>query len=199
MKLRLSEGKHPGRLVTFCGLDGSGKTTLIHMLDGWLKSRGVNAVLTRQPTDQIRNSEMFRAYMDKEDHSGYDYRALSLAAAADRVQHTGKFIVPLLEAGETVISDRYYYSCLANHRARGYDDPWVYEVGEHIQKPDRAFFIDIDAETAMMRVRERAAEKGRYIDVALQHRLREQYLMIADECGGVVIPSSECVKGWFYL
>ena len=49
----------------------------------------------------------------------------------------------------------------------------------------------------MMRVRDRAAEKGRYIDVALQHRLREQYLMIADECGGVVIPSSDSVEVCF--
>lgn len=197
MKLRFTEGKYPGKLITFCGLDGSGKTTLINMLDDWLKSKGINAILTKQPTDSIRSSDMFRAYMDREDHSGYDYRALSLSAAADRVQHTSQFIVPLLENGKTVISDRYFYSCLANHRARGYDDPWIYEVSEHIQKPDHAFFIDTDVGTAISRVRERSSERGKYIDVGLQHRLREQYLKIATDCGGIVISSSDSVEVCF--
>jgi dTMP kinase len=135
--------------------------------------------------------------MDKEDHSGYDYRALSLGAAADRIQHTNKFIVPQLERGEVVISDRYFYSCLANHRARGYDDPWIYQVSEYIQKPDYAFFVDIDVETAMKRVRKRASEKEKYIDIDLQYKLREQYLKIAKDCGGTVISSSECIDTCF--
>jgi dTMP kinase len=189
--LRFREDQYPGKLITFCGLDGCGKTTLINMLDEYLKKSGVTAILTKQPTDAIRNSEMFRTYMDKEDHSGYDYRALSLSAAADRIQHTNKFIVPQLERGEVVISDRYFYSCLANHRARGYNDPWIYQVSEYIQKPDHAFFVDIDVETAMKRVRERASEKEKYIDVDLQYRLRDQYLQIAKDCGGTVISSSD--------
>ena len=197
MKLRFKNNQYPGKLITFCGLDGCGKTTLISMLDEYFQNKGVTAVLTKQPTDHIRNSEMFRAYMDKEDHSGYDYRALSLAAAADRIQHTTQFIVPLLEKGEVVISDRYFYSCLANHRARGYDDPWIYQVSEYIQKPDYAFFIDIDVKTAMERVRERLSEKHKYIDVDLQHRLREQYLKIAKDCGGTVISSSDSVEVCF--
>ena len=65
--------------------------------------------------------------MDTPDHAPYDYRALSLLCAADRVQHSNRVILPKLEEGYTVISDRYFYSCLANLRARGYRrDRWIY-------------------------------------------------------------------------
>lgn len=189
MKLRFDEANHEGILITFCGLDGCGKTTMIHMLNEYLKNNGIHAILTKQPTDSIRQSQMFRTYMDSEDHDAYDYRALSLSAAADRIQHTTKYIVPLLEKAEVVISDRYFYSCIANHRARGYNDAWIYEIASHIQKPDYAFFLDVDVDTAVSRIRERDAEKNKYIDMPLQYRLREQYLRLAEECGGIVIPS----------
>lgn len=197
MVLRFKEENYDGKLITFCGLDGSGKTTLINMLDEYLKNNDITAILTKQPTDSIRNSEMFRTYMDQEDHNDYDYRALSLSAAADRIQHTSKFIVPLLEKGEVVISDRYFYSCLANHRARGYNDPWIYQISEYIQKPDYAFFVDIDVETAISRVRERKIEKDKYIDTDLQYKLREEYIKIAEDSGGIIISSNDSVEKCF--
>lgn len=192
MKLKLKDEIHKGKLITFCGLDGCGKTTLIKMLEKYLKNRGITPVITKQPTDAVRQSQIFRTYMDNPDHSAYDYRALSLFAASDRVQHTNKFIVPMLDKGEVVISDRYFYSCLANLRARGYlEDTWIYEIAKHMQKPDISFFIDIDVETAVNRVRSRESEKNRYIDIALQYRLRQQYLKIAEDVGGIVISSDK--------
>ena len=188
MKLKLKEEKYCGRLITFCGLDGCGKTTMIKMLTEHMRENNIEPVVTKQPTDAIRQSEMFRTYMDNPDHSAYDYRALSLSAAGDRIQHTNKFIVPLLEEGAIVISDRYFYSCLANLRARGYyNDLWIYEIARQIQKPDISFFLDVDVKTAISRVRSRENEKNKYIDIELQYKLREQYLEIADEIGGIVI------------
>lgn len=191
MKLRFKEEKYDGKLIIFCGLDGCGKTTLINMLNEYLKNKGITAILTKQPTDAVRNSKIFRTYMDSEDHTAYDYRALSLNAAADRVQHTSKFIEPLLKKGEYVISDRYFYSCLANHRARGYNDTWIYQVSEYIQKPDYSFFIDADVDTAVSRTRQREEEKNKYIDIDLQYKLREQYLKIAEDCGGILLSSAD--------
>ncbi len=192
MKLKLKEERYKGKLITFCGLDGCGKTTMIKTLENYIKDHGINPVLTKQPTDSVRQSQIFRTYMDNPDHTAFDYRALSLSAAGDRIQHTNKYIVPLLKNGEYVISDRYFYSCLANLRARGYlEDTWIYEIAHHIQKPDISFFLDIDVETAIKRVRSRASEKDKYIDIALQYRLREQYLQIAEDIGGIVIRSDK--------
>ena len=112
------------------------------MFKDYLESLGKKVFVTKQPTEFVRNNEMFRAYVDREDHSGYDYRAVSLLCASDRVQHCNKVILPLLKEGYIVISDRYYYSCLANLIARGYsDDEWVYEIARHIPKPDDHYVL----------------------------------------------------------
>jgi dTMP kinase len=178
-----------GRLITFCGLDGSGKTTLIKM---FCNSEETEIFLTKQPTGEVRQSKIFRRFMDTPNHEGYEYRSLSLMAASDRVQHANQIILPELKLGKTVISDRYYYSCLANLRARGYrNDQWIYEIAGFMPKPDLAVFIDVPVGIAVKRVRSRADEKDRYIDMELQNQLRKEYLEIAKACGGLVLNGEE--------
>lgn len=190
-KLKMRPNQTNGLLITFCGLDGCGKTTMINRLTADLQKKH-NVFLTKQPTDFVRRSDIFRTYMDCPDHDAYDYRSLSLLAASDRVQHSNRVIEPEMKAGKVVISDRYFYSCLANLHARGFEkDNWIYEIAESIVKPDIAFFFDVPVETAVKRVRSRAAEKDRYIDMELQYRLREEYLAICKANGGVLISTEE--------
>ena len=192
MKLQMRAHNKNGLLITFCGLDGCGKSTQIAMLKDRLDELGLTVSLTKQPTDFVRQSNIFRAYMDQLDHDAFDYRALSLLCASDRVQHCNRVIRPWLEDGNAVISDRYFYSCLANLKARGYtEDNWIYEIARSIPRPDICFFLDVPVETAVARVRGRAAERDRYIDMELQYRLREEYLEIAQENGGIVLNSTE--------
>jgi len=189
-KLNFKQHEGNGVLITFCGLDGSGKTTMINMLSERLKNSGLDIVLTKQPTKAVRESKIFRTYMDEENHDGFDYMALALLTAGDRVQHSNKYILPLLEEGKTVISDRYFYSCLANLRASGYiHDNWIYEIARYIPKPDISVFLDVDVETAISRVRKREAEQNKWIDVPLQYKLRNEYINICKSCGGVLINS----------
>lgn len=189
---------HKGKLISFCGLDGCGKTTQIHKLTAYLERKGNKVFLTKRPTDFVRSSEIFRNYMDTPNHDDFDYRALSLLCASDRVQHSNRVITEKLKEGYIVISDRYFYSCLANLRARGYsEDNWIYEVAKWLPMPDIAFFLDIDVNTAIERVRSRELEKDRFIDVSLQHKLREQYIMIAKNCGGIILSTSENVSESF--
>lgn len=192
MKLEMLKHEYEGKLITFCGLDGCGKTTQIKHLVKWLEDNGHKVYLTKQPTDFVRKSEIFRAYMDTPEHDAYDYRALSLLCASDRVQYSNRVISQKLKEGCIVISDRYFYSCLANLMARGFqEDMWIYEVAKFIPQPDIAFFLDIDADTAVKRVLSREAEKDRFIDVPLQHRLWEQYIEIAKGCGGVILSTAK--------
>lgn len=196
--LNMRKNTTPGFLITFCGLDGCGKTTMMNRLISDLESE-YGIFITKQPTNAVRNSEIFRTYMDCPNHDAYDYRSLSLLAASDRLQHVNKVIEPKMRSGKIVLSDRYFYSCLANLRARGFEhDKWIYEISESVIKPDIAFFFDVPVEEAVARVRRRPEEKNRYIDMDLQYRLRQEYLDICDANGGILISTlqskDDCYK-----
>ena len=194
--LNMRPNETSGYLFSFCGLDGCGKTTMLTRLEKELGEK-FPTFMTKQPTNAVRESDIFRTYMDNPDHDAYDYRSLSLLAASDRLQHVNKVIEPQMAQGNVVISDRYFYSCLANLRARGFEnDQWIYEIAESIVKPDVAFFFDVPVETAVKRVRNRIEEKDRFIDMELQYKLRDEYIKICKANNGVLIstemPIEEC-------
>ena len=194
--LNMRPNNTPGFLFTFCGLDGCGKSTMLTRLEKELGEK-FQTFKTKQPTNAVRESDIFRTYMDNPNHDAYDYRSLSLLAASDRLQHVNKVVEPQMAQGKIVISDRYFYSCLANLRARGFEnDEWIYEIAESVVKPDIAFFFDVPVETAVKRVRSRIEEKDRYIDMELQYKLRDEYIKICKANNGVLIsteiPIEEC-------
>ncbi|MBE6576923.1 MAG: dTMP kinase [Ruminococcaceae bacterium] len=195
-KLNMRKNDTPGLLITFCGLDGCGKTTMMNRLISDLQ-HDYDIFVTKQPTNAVRNSEIFRNYMDCPDHDAFDYRSLSLLAASDRLQHVNKVIEPEMKKSKIVLSDRYFYSCLSNLRARGFeDDEWIYEIAESVIKPDIAFFFDVPVEEAVARVRRRPEEKDRYIDMELQYKLRKEYVDICYSNDGILIstmqPEDDC-------
>ena len=197
-RLNMRKNETSGLLITFCGLDGCGKTTMMKHLIADLE-KDHRLFVTKQPTNAVRNSEIFRNYMDCPDHDAFDYRSLSLLAASDRLQHVNKVIEPQMKKGEIVLCDRYFYSCLANLRARGFgEDKWIYEIAKSVIKPEIAFFLDIPVEEAVARVRRRPEEKDRYIDMDLQYKLRKEYINICNANGGVLIstaqPEDECYR-----
>ena len=194
--LNMRPNNTSGFLFTFCGLDGCGKTTMLTRLEKGLGKK-YKIFKTKEPTNAVRESDIFRTYMDNPNHDAYDYRSLSLLAASDRLQHVNKIIEPQMAEGKIIISDRYFYSCLANLRARGFEnDEWIYEIAESVVKPDVAFFFDVPVETAVKRVRSRIEEKDRYIDMELQYKLRDEYIKICKANSGVLIstemPIEEC-------
>lgn len=187
-KLQMRKNETCGFLITFCGLDGCGKTTMMKRLIAELEQEEYALFVTKQPTNAVRNSEIFRTYMDCPDHDAFDYRSLSLLAASDRLQHVNKVIEPKMREGRIVLSDRYFYSCLSNLRARGFGkDAWIYEIAKSVIRPDLAFFFDVPVSEAVARVRRRPEEKTRYIDMELQDRLRQEYIEICKANGGMLI------------
>ena len=196
-KLNMRGNNTGGMLITVCGLDGCGKTTMLKRLTKDLEENH-QVFITKQPTDFVRKSEIFRTYTDSPHHAAYDYRSLSLLCASDRLQHVNKVIEPEMAKGKIVLSDRYFYSCLANLRARGFkNDQWIYEIAQWIIKPDIAFFFDVPVERAVARVRRRPEEKDRYIDMELQYKLRAEYIDICRANGGILI-STDNSEGQAY-
>lgn len=85
-RLSMRPNRTKGKLITFCGLDGCGKTTMIRRLMAELEKEH-QVFLTKQPTDFVRSSAIFRTYMDCPNHDSYDYRTVPACGKRPRVQH----------------------------------------------------------------------------------------------------------------
>lgn len=110
-----------GRFVTFEGPEGAGKSTQLRLIADWLRERGIDPVLTREPGgtpmgDRIRQV-MFGSYADGESAPDEHHGILPLTEAflmnAARAQHVQELIRPALAAGKLVLCDRFADATLA--------------------------------------------------------------------------------------
>ncbi|KAA8380309.1 dTMP kinase [Leuconostoc mesenteroides] len=139
-------------LIAFCGLDGSGKTTQLHFLKHWMFSNQQAVLTTRQPSDDYRNNDRVRNYLDNGVVS--NMKAIALLAAADRQNHISEIILPGLEKSH-VLTDRYLYSSFAFFKARGLNIDFVRSINPDIPEPDLTVFLDLDPKVTLERVSNR--------------------------------------------
>lgn len=165
-----------GKFIVFEGIDASGKSTQIRMLEQYLKSKGVCVYITREPTDSPFGA---LAHQCMTGRIQTDEKAIAAIMAADRLDHIYNKTNGLLDkinAGITVISDRYYFSSYAYQGAH-LDMDWVIELNRlsaEALRPDVNIFIDIDAQTSMQRLQGRG-DLERYEKLDKQLKVREQY------------------------
>lgn len=101
-----------GLFITFEGPDGAGKTTQFSRLTAFLKERGLDVVVTREPGGTPIAEKIRTLLLDPDNH-GMDSVTEALLYAASRAQHVAEVIKPALEAGRIVICDRFLDSSLA--------------------------------------------------------------------------------------
>ncbi len=99
-------GRVKGFFLSLEGVDGSGKTTQIRRLEAWLRERGVNPVMTRQPGGTAVGDRIRALLLDSQT-GGMDARAELAMMFADRAQSLAEIIRPALEAGRLVLCDRF--------------------------------------------------------------------------------------------
>jgi dTMP kinase len=166
-----------GLFLTLEGLDGSGKSTQAKLLAAFLEGRGLPVVLTREPGGGLPGVRdlLLRGELSPE--------AEYLLFSADRAEHVRKVILPSLEAGAWVVSDRYLDSSLAYQGfGRGLPLPWLLEVAKEATlglTPRLTFLLDLPPEEALRRVKDpdRLEREG----LAFFQRVREGYLFLAKE------------------
>jgi len=140
------------RYLALEGGDGSGKTTVVSALASRLTERGDQVVVVREPGG-TELGEKVRSIVLDSDH--VDRWAEVFLFAAQRAQLARDVVLPALERGAWVISDRSYYSSIAYQgRARGLGEAKVREINEiglEGVEPDHVFVLVVDPGTALGR------------------------------------------------
>ena len=145
-----------GFFITFEGIDGSGKTTQIKLLNKYLKDRGFDVVLTREPGGTALGDEI-RDILLNPQHKGMSSRAETLLFEASRAQLVEKVIRPSIKSGKIVICDRFFDSTIAYQgAARGLGVKEILDLSLWASAglvPDLTFLITIKVEICELRMK----------------------------------------------
>ncbi len=166
-----------GKLITLEGIDGSGKSTITSLLNS--NSRFSEFVFTREPTTGWIGEAVNRAI-----HSDTDNLAELLLFTADHAEHISKLLLPALESGKNVISDRYSGSRYAYQAVTLKDrfaNPmqWIQDIhGGWTIDPDMTILFDIDPKIAVERCGNRGAQT-KFEKIGFLEEVRANYLRLA--------------------
>jgi dTMP kinase len=141
--------------ITFEGIDGSGKSTISKLVYKHLKSKGLNVVLTYEPTNSWIGKQVKKCIQ-----SNADPFVTTFVFIADRIEHTKK-IKKWLNEGKIVLCDRYIDSTYAYQAAQLKDKinspiKWLKELSKnHYLTPDRTFIFIINPKDSLARIKNR--------------------------------------------
>jgi dTMP kinase len=168
-------------LITVEGLDGAGKTTLVAGLSAALEERGDRVVVLREPGG-VEVSERIRELL-KDPELTIDPRAEALLYAAARAQLVAMELRPLLDAGTTVVLDRFVDSSLAYQgagRGLGIEEIRALNAfGTGGLEPDRTLLLRIDPGAGLARISDRPADRLEQEDVAFFAAIAAAYDALA--------------------
>jgi len=180
----------PGTFITFEGIDGSGKSTQLRLLNNFLQTRGCHVLLTREPGGTKLGLRLRAALLDALEE--VDPLTELLVFAADRAQHVRRVLIPALEKGEVVISDRYADATVAYQGAgRGFSPELIAQIVQLATgglKPDLTLLFDVSIDDATARTTRRSTGKSSsrsdrdrldIEDAEFHARVRDAYLRLA--------------------
>ena len=171
-----------GLFITFEGADGCGKTTQIELLDKYLREKGQQTLLTREPGAKGLGVKLREILLNYD--GDVSPQCESFLFLADRAQHVDCIIKPALKEGKVVLCDRHTDSTVAYQGyGRGLDLSRINmlnDIATSGLKPDLTIVFDIDVETSMQRV---GKEKDRMESSGVEffNKVREGYLEIAEK------------------
>lgn len=138
----------PGKLIVLEGSDGVGRSTQTQLLRRWLEDEGFavsdtglrRSGLTQKGLDEAKNGHTLSRI------------TMSLFYATDFADRLENQIIPALEAGFIVLSDRYFYSIMARDIVRGADPEWAHKVYGFALKPDLILYLKADVTDLVSRL-----------------------------------------------
>jgi dTMP kinase len=194
----------PGKLFIVEGIDGSGKSTQLSLLQQWLRREGYlvffsewnSSPLVKATTSRGKRKQMLTP------------TTFSLIHATDLADRIERHIIPPLKAGAIVLADRYIFTAFARDVARGVSPRWVRELYRFAVKPTVAFYFRVPLEVSLKRILGARAglkyyEAGMDLGMAndleesfriFQGMIRDQYESMVDEFGLTVIDATRSIE-----
>ncbi|MGC8932494.1 MAG: dTMP kinase [Candidatus Methanodesulfokora sp.] len=176
-----------GGLIALEGIDGSGTTTHSKILYERILGMGVKAFLTHEPTDGPIGM-IIRDVLSGRLKAEHD--VLALLFAADRLSHVHE--ISDLMKNCFVITDRYLFSSIA-YQGLFLPESWVRLINSRAPLPDLAILLDIDADTAINRIKNRK-KREIFEEKEKLEKIRERFLRLKDEFNMFVVDSRRPVE-----
>lgn len=139
---------YPGRLIAVEGIDGSGKSTQLLLLERWLAAQGYRVHFTEWNSSPLVRRAMKRG--KKQDL--LTPTTFSLLHAVDFADRLTYHIVPFLKGGMLVLCDRYVFTAFARDVARGVHPAWVRAVYSFAPRPDLTLYFRVPIDVALERL-----------------------------------------------
>ena len=152
-----------GLFITFEGGEGSGKSTVIQLLNEYLINNGYQTVLTREPGG-VKIAEQIRNVILDVNNKEMNPKTEAILYAASRVEHLDKRVLPALGNGQIVLCDRYLDSSLVYQsyaRGLGIDNDEKINMFALDHLPDITFFFDVTPDIALARIKNNHREENR--------------------------------------
>ena len=173
-----------GLFITFEGGEGCGKSTQLSLLQDYLESKGYEVLATREPGGTPL-AEAIRALLLDPANEALSPVAELLLYEAARAQHAAERIVPALEAGKIVLSDRFYDSTTAYQgtgRGLPRDDlVRLHAIATKGLQPDLTIVIDVPADLGLARATQDGPDRIEREMIDFHERVRAGFIRIAQE------------------
>ena len=172
-----------GKFITLEGIEGSGKSTSLKTIKNFLKDLKIEFILTKEPGVGPLGKDLRKILLDKESEISREVELLLMMA--DRKNHIDQLVLPNLQKGIWVISDRYLDSTYAYQGGgRQLSISKIDDLTEllNLPKPDVTLLFDLTPETALERAAKRS-ELDRFESepIEFHRRIRDSYLLRAKE------------------
>lgn len=171
-----------GLFITVEGLDGSGKSTQINLLNKYLIRCKYNVILTREPGGTAISEKIRKILLDS-DNINMSSITEMLLYASSRAQLIAEVVEPSVRAGKIVICDRFLDSSLVY---QGFGRGIETDVVESVNKiavngvnPDITFFFDVNPEEALKRIPQKIADRIEKENFEFHKRVYNGYKMLA--------------------
>jgi dTMP kinase len=195
----------PGKLIIVEGVDGSGKSTQLLLLQKWLVSKGFNVFFTEWNSSELVRETTRRGKKSK----ALTPTTFSLLHATDFANRLYHDILPPLKAGMIVLADRYAYTAFARDAVRGVSPAWVRKLYNFAIRPDLAFYFKVPIEVAISRLLGGMRGQFKYYEAGMdmglsqdltesfrifQSRILTEYDKIVSEYGMITMDATQEIE-----